>query len=349
MVDKRKVVWMFITLLIAICTIYAVLSQSRDLSISAVISVLSQASLPWLILTFLCMTGFILFEALSLLAILKGFGYRRSFHQGLVYSAGDIYFSAITPSASGGQPASIFFMRQDKVPAAVITVTLLVNLIMYTLAVVSIGIVCLLFRPGVFMRFSIYSKALILFGMVTLSLLTVLFIGLLKKGSVLFDIGKAFFMFFHRIHLMKNPDRYIERLKRMVEQYGMCQKAIIGKKKVLWKVYIYNLLQRISQISVAMTLHIALKGLQIGAAADLWAVQAFCQIGSNCVPIPGGMGAADYLMLDGFGFLFKGSYIYQLQILSRGISFYVCTLISGVIVFAGYLIRRYEGNRKVGK
>ncbi|MFR2128888.1 MAG: hypothetical protein ACLS4M_06675 [Eubacterium ventriosum] len=43
------------------------------------------------------------------------FGYKRPFRKCLVYSSSDIYFSAITPSATGGQPASAYFMMKDKV------------------------------------------------------------------------------------------------------------------------------------------------------------------------------------------------------------------------------------------
>ena len=91
------------------------------------------------------MLGFILFEGFALVVLRRAFGYRRGVWSGYIYSASDIYFSAITPSATGGQPASAYFMIKDGVPGMVVTVTLVANLFMYTLSIIAIGFVCFFF------------------------------------------------------------------------------------------------------------------------------------------------------------------------------------------------------------
>ncbi len=48
------------------------------------------------------------FEGEALREIVFHMGYPTKHKDAFVYSAADIYFSAITPSASGGQPASAF-------------------------------------------------------------------------------------------------------------------------------------------------------------------------------------------------------------------------------------------------
>ena len=84
----------------------------------------------------------------------------------------------------------------------------------------------------------------------------------------------------------------------------------------------------------------ALGGGLAGQGADLWFIQAYAQIGSNCIPIPGGMGAADYLMLDGYQMLFDADFAYELQIVSRSVSFYICTIASGLITLFGSIATR---------
>ena len=223
--------------------------------------------------------------------------------------------------------------------------TLLSNLVLYTLAILTIGGGCLLLRPEVFLRFGLWSRGLILFGMVVLTGLALLFCGLLKKGDGLYHLGEWLLRLLGKAHLVRHPERWVERLKKLVEEYGLCARVLAGKKRVLARAYLLNLAQRVSQITVTPLLCRALGGAAGVSGADLWVVQAFSQIGSNCVPIPGGMGAADYLMLDGFQTLLRGDYAFQLQIVSRGISFYLCTLLSGIIVLAGYLAWR-RGERK---
>ena len=49
------------------------------------------------------------------------------------------------------------------------------------------------------------------------------------------------------------------------------------------------------------------------------------------------MGAADYLMLDGFGSLMSKSDAVLLELLSRSLSFYACVLICGTVTLFSFL------------
>lgn len=72
-------------------------------------------------------------------------------------------------------------------------------------------------------------------------------------------------------------------------------------------------------------------------AADIWFIQNFATMGTYSIPIPGGMGVADYLLIDGFEALFDEASAVNLELISRGMSFYVCMLVSAVTVFLGII------------
>ena len=69
----------------------------------------------------------------------------------------------------------------------------------------------------------------------------------------------------------------------------------------------------------------------------MFATQIYVVMGSNCVPIPGGMGVTDYLMLKGYQQLMSREAAFQLEMLSRGLSFYVCIFVSLTAVLIGYV------------
>lgn len=71
-----------------------------------------------------------------------------------------------------------------------------------------------------------------------------------------------------------------------------------------------------------------------------------CCFRSNCVPIPGAIGVADYLMLSGYQELMSKSDAYHLEILSRGLSFYGCMMISMITVLIGYICLRKKEVRR---
>ena len=117
-------------------------------------------------------------------------------------------------------------------------------------------------------------------------------------------------------------------------EYRQCARLMAKQRKVFVKVYFFNLLQRLSQITVTLLVHLAIGG-SASLAADIWFTQSFVTVGTYSVPIPGGMGVADYLLIDGFRTFFDEATAVNLELISRGMSFYFCMLVSAVTVFLG--------------
>ncbi|WP_036609710.1 lysylphosphatidylglycerol synthase transmembrane domain-containing protein [Oribacterium sp. P6A1] len=343
---KKNIFFAMGAVLIAYLTLRTVSSQSKALTPEHLMLMLEHASIPGLISAFLSMFGFILFEGLALQCLLNSLGYKTNLLKGLLYSAGDQFFSAITPSASGGQPVSALFMRFNRIPVSAITVTLLANLVMYTLSSFSIGLVSIIFMPDVLGNFDEISLAFILFGSLVMLTLTVIFYALLVKSSYLKRIGLNTIKFLHKIHIIKDVTRWNDRMERHMADFKLCSQMLHNKGSVLLLAFIFNLAQRISQISITPLMHLALGNLESVNLARLWIIQNLAQVGSNCVPIPGGMGVADYLMLDGFQSVFTKDYAYMLQTLCRSISFYICSSISGLIVLVGYIKQIIKSNKE---
>ena len=340
---QRKGFWTTVTILIAILTM-ALVIKSSGMSMAQLRSALGEASLSWLIPAAFSMAGIIFFEGEAVLAILWRAGYPHSHKRGFVYAAADVYFSAITPSATGGQPASAFFMIRDGVPAAVATACLLLNLVMYNAAILTIGISCLILKPTIFLNYQPGSRLLIILGILVLTGLGIVFFLLLWKQQTLFRIAMKLMDLLHRMHLMHHPDKWKEKLLHAMHEYKDCVRLLAGSKKMWIQAYLFNVLQRVAQFSVSLFVFLSLGG-EKGKLMDLWVTQCFVSLGSNCVPIPGSMGVTDYLMLDGYRNLMDREMTYTLQVISRGLSFYCCVLISGITVVAGYLLLKKRKTR----
>ena len=95
--DKKKIFWSIFSLLLAGLSIWAVLAQSKTMSLYKLWHSLKNANPFWIFAAILCMIGFVYFEGAAILVIIKAIGYKRSQAGGLLYSASDVYFSAITP------------------------------------------------------------------------------------------------------------------------------------------------------------------------------------------------------------------------------------------------------------
>ena len=344
---KKKFWWAIITFILSALTIYALFYNS-GLSLTELWGDIKNASPVWLIPAALCMLGFIFFEGRSLVLILRSLGYPAKKRRGFLYASADIYFSSITPSATGGQPASAFFMYKDGVSAIEVTVSLILNLTMYTLALVTLGLFTLIFFPGIFLEFNTASKVMILIGIFVMILLAIFFIILLKKQSLVLKIGNIIISILHKLHIKNLAERFKTKLDTAIENYNECVITLAGKKKLLVKTYLLNLLQRASQILVTMFCYFAMHG-NLTDGLRVFAIQTYIVLGSNFIPVPGAVGISEFMMFFGYMMLMNEEAACSLAILSRGISFYTCGIISIFTVILGYLMIFYKHRKEVKK
>lgn len=341
---KKKVFWSIFSLLLAGLTLWAVLSQSEGLSIKDLINEAANSNKLWLACACLCVVIYIFLEGVAICSILKGVGYKRSLKRGMLYSTADIYFSAITPSATGGQPASAYFMIADGVPAGVTTAVLILNLMMYTISIVVLGLISIAINYKLFFGFKVLSKVLIIAGIIILSLFSAGFLSILRKGDKVFNLLARLLNFLHKKRLVHKFDSKMAKLEKTRVEFTDCSKMVAGKTGTMVKAFIWNLLQRASQIAVPAFMSLAF-GKSGSTALNMFASQCLITIGYNCIPVPGAMGVADYLMVDGFTSLIGRADAFRVDMMSRGLSFYICVAVSGIITLVGYIMLRRRRKR----
>lgn len=337
--SKNKLLWSLVFLLIAAGTVYAVISQSKSFSLGEFKRFLSNASPVYIGAAVACMLGFIAFEGLAIYVMCREFKFRCSPLNSFVYSATDIYFSAITPSATGGQPACGYFMVKDGIPALFTTVALVANLAAYAVSTLTLGLVSLVARPGLLMKFSLFSRVLIYLGYGAQIALIVFFTLMLKRKDIVHSICRFAVRLMGKLRLSRRAKALEEKLEKKMEEYEGYSQMIRGKRSMLLKVVLFNILQKAAQVAVTMFSFLAAGG-KLSSAFDIFCLQSYTTIGVNCIPIPGAMGITDYLMLDCFGSVMSPLEATNLELLSRSLSFYCCVIICGVVVVAKIIEQR---------
>ena len=342
---KKKVLWACVTLglsAFAICALF----YNGGFSFAEFLQDIKNASPLWLCAALLCAVAFIFFEGRALVLILRALGYAANKRRGFLYAAADIYFSSITPSATGGQPASAWFMSKDGYRGAQVAAALLLNLTMYTLALVGLGSFSIILFPRLFLEFNTASKAMILFGIFAMAAMAALFILLLKNQRLVLKIGSAFVFILKKFRLEKAAQKFSAKMHSAIENYNECVAILSGKKSLLAKTYLLNLAQRASQILVTVFCFFAMHG-KFEDGLKIFAIQTYVALGSNFIPVPGAAGISEFIMYFGYMTLMGEEDACALAILSRGISFYACSAISLFAVTLGYFtIGRNKNNNE---
>ncbi|MCR5087093.1 MAG: flippase-like domain-containing protein [Lachnospiraceae bacterium] len=342
---RKTALWIILSFGIALLSIWAVTSQNKRFSFRVFWCRLVNADKGWLACAVAAMLGFILFEALAFRCILRGLGYRRSLFANYTYAATDIYFSAITPSATGGQPAAAYIMMHSGgISGSVTTVTILLGLALYALSIIVLGMVCFLCRPALYFSFSLVPRIMIVIGVVVQVGLAFMFVLLILRGQLLCKLACKLLPLAAKLHLVRNPERRAERLQASLNNYRLCAEMTAGKKNMLLKALLFNILQRASQISVTVFAYLATGG-KCKNALDIFSIQSYTILGAAYVPIPGGMGVMDYMLLDGLSGYMDEAAAVDLELLSRAISFYACILLCGFTVLLIYLVQKLRGKK----
>jgi len=323
--------------LLAAVTVFVVSQQSKTFTAEGFLDYVVSVRAWGLAAAVACMLCYILFEGLGLLTICRALGYRQSWRRGVLYSAADIYFSAITPSATGGQPASALFMIGDGIPAAATTVVLMLNLVFYTLSIFVVMLLGLLLYPGAFGLFSMPAHMLIAVGMFFQAALVAGLMLLIFNQKIFLRIVDFFLHVAQRLHLVKTAEKRREKLLEMEADYRASAGVIHRHKRAMAQAFLYNVLQRLSIVLVPVVLYAA-SGYAPRNLGRVFAVQSWVIMGSNSMPMPGAVGVADYLFLDGYGPLVADPV--NLELLSRTVSFYSCVLVCAVILLISFILQK---------
>lgn len=252
-----------------------------------------------------------------------------------LYSFIGFFFSCITPSAGGGQPAQAYFMRKDQIPVSLSVPVLMLVTITYKLVLVIYAGAVLLLRPrGVIEALDpVWGWALL--GLV----LNVAFIGLYLLLVFRPALVERFLGWCIRVPgrlLREKRQKSLQRkLGDWMVKYRHVADCFRDHKGMLLRVTAVSVLQR--SLLFAVT-YLAMRSF--GLEGDLMTVvtlQAMISLGTDLLPLPGGMGASETMFLLIFPAL-CGEMTLPVLLVSRGLSYYGQLMISAVFTAAAVWI-----------
>lgn len=229
-------------------------------------------------------------------------------------------------------------------PAAVSAIALLLNLVMYTVAILTISAVCCLVYPGILCRMSLVPKLFIAFGVIVQTAFIALFLMCIFNEKLILKVCRWGLRLLCKIHVYKDYDAQYEKLLAMIKQYKECGALLKKETGLLIKVFLCNLAQRLSVILVSVCVFLAVGG-EAKCAFKAFSVQTLAVLGSNAVPIPGAVGVADFILLSGFRQIVHEPV--SVELLSRGISFYATIVFCGVLLLCVLIKRKLKNGDKI--
>lgn len=329
---QKKTILSILFLAVLMFATYTVLAQcGKELDFGQMLRFIQAGKPLHFACALVCMCLFVVLEGVSLRRINQKLDWDTGFGPHLIYSAADVYYSAITPSAAGGQPASGYYMVRDGIPLSAATSSLMLNIVCYTASLDIIGVAAMATNFPLFLRMAWPVQLLILLGIGIQFVLLVFFLLCMFKSDLVLGMSRGVIRFLGKLHLVRDPAAKEEKIHHTVEQYAQCVSLMAGSRRLFLEVLALNLAQRVIQMLITCFVCTAVPtGLNFG---QVLARQAFCLTGSNSIPLPGSVGAFEYLYIGIFGLDIDPGALLPSMMTARGISYYLCFVICGVMTW----------------
>jgi len=332
--NKRKII-LNAVLFFAIfaLTVYGVF-HGED--IDAMKEAIRRCSLAWLLPAIACVFFFIWGESIIIWYMMRTYGIYLRKRICFLFSSVGFFFSCVTPSASGGQPMQIYFMKKEKIPIPVSTVILMIVTITYKLVLVVIGLAIMIFaRPflhsylgGILFVFYL-GVALNVFCVI--SMLVLVFHPFLAKRIMIIGLGLL-----ERLHILRHREGRLDRLEQSMDLYGATACYLRSHRGLMTKVFLITFVQRVALFAVTYFVYRAF-GLSSASWLTVTTLQAVISVSVDMLPLPGGMGISESLFLTIFEPVF-GALLLPGMVLSRGLGYYSELIVSAVFTLAAVVI-----------
>lgn len=333
--------------LIFIFSILVVFFFVKD-DFNGVVDVLSKAQWIFVVLAIGVFSFMYIFDALILFVLTRKSKKDYTFKEAILNAMVGSFFSAITPSATGGQFAQAYVFEKQGVHIENSGTVLILNFIAYELVLVLYCFVTILFRQGNSMN------VVEIFGL-KINFLTLVIIGF---GINLFGIfGIIFLAYFkgvekfvkwickvlYKIHIVKD----LEKINRKVDHKIKKLRKELSDIKGNLKPFIIACLLYVCRFSFyfsipffcALALNIRVEPIQI---FTVLALSSYISLLASFVPIPGASGGAEFF----FGLMFANFFGNKTLLASGMLIWRFATFYFGLII-GFFVVMNFNHKRRV--
>ena len=331
---KRKHIVSSLFLITLVVVTVWIIVKNNDME--AVVSAIKQMRISWLVLCIAIALLFVAMEGLIIWYLLRPLNENARLKYCISWSFIGNFFSGITPSATGGQPAQLYYMKHRGIKISESTPVLMTVAVLYKFVLVISGIAIFLFWNENLRRyFGGYLWAYCLGLSLNIIVVAVLLFVMVSPDcskKVVMSIEKLLL----RIKVLKHSEQRTAGLIKAVAEY---QEVVTYFKTNPLKMAIAVGLTFFQRICAFCMTYLVYCGMGMSGTKPLTVVllQACIIIASDMLPLPGSAGVAEMLYGIVFAGVFSGSFLTASMCISRGISFYMVLLVSLAVLIYNQL------------
>ncbi|MCY6371015.1 lysylphosphatidylglycerol synthase transmembrane domain-containing protein [Clostridium ganghwense] len=293
------------------------------------ISQLKNLNYMWILLAVFCMLMYWIIESIVLNIFIQSLNLRQKLRESLKITMVGQFFNSVTPFASGGQPAQLYFMMKRGINGGSASSILTMKLIVYQ------GVLTIYSLIAIILKFTFFQENLPNFFYISI-------IGfIINTGVILFlliasvnkkmtkSILKGIFTFLNKIRLVKDVKGNLIKIEGELSNFHKNAVEMSKNFEILVKCSVLTFVQLTSYFIIPYFIY---RGFNMNSASfwNMVAAETFLNMIVAVIPLPGASGGSEggfYLL---FSLFFKQSTIMPAILLWRIITFYSCIAVGSV-------------------
>ena len=275
-----------------------------------------------------------LLRSLSLHLIIKNFKKDFKFFDTAKNLLITQFFNGITPFASGGQPAQIYFLKKNGVPIPTGTSIIIQNFMVYQIILVLYGLFAIILNHF----FNFFPKVILLKNLIILGFsinaLVMIFLLFISKARKLNKvIIKNIVIVLNKLKIVKNKYKVINKLNLTLDRFHENSKSIQNNFKLFFKCLLCNFVAFPLLYSIPLIIIYSTGSITEINFITSFVACSFVMIIGAFVPIPGGSGGLEFAFARFYGNYITGPVLSTALLIWRFITYYL-GMIAGAIALS---------------
>lgn len=284
---------------------------------------------------------FVVFESLGVHVFFMQQKIHIRFHSSLLVSLIGMFYSDVTPAATGGQPMQVFAFKKRGVPTGVSTSALTVKFFCFETALLSMGGLLWVLYPGIVGECIARCKVIVITGFLINGVVVAAVLLLAINRNIVDAILRFLIRLGISIHLIRSPEKAEKRTREVLEDFHASVDMVTHHPLQLLELLLISCVQILGLMSISYCVYRAM-GLSAYSYGEILVLQFLLYIGASFTPLPGASGAQEggfYLFFQG---VFPDNKLLGALLLWRFFTYYLTLLVGlgSVIINSAANIRR---------
>ncbi|NLO84202.1 MAG: flippase-like domain-containing protein [Clostridiales bacterium] len=324
MKPNSKKLLSFVFLLITLAIVLYIGLSGNDLI--ELVETLKTFSPYFLLICLLCWMIYVLMDALSVHFFLKSQGYSIKLYQSLHAGMTGIYYSNVTPGATGGQPMEMYCLSKYKIPIGISGSALAVKFIVFQFMLLVVGAILWVSNVDFVSANTQGTIWFVILGYIInfFSIGMVILMAISQK-AVRWVIGISIKIGV-KLRICKNPDASRAKWENHCHSFLESVQLVVRHPKEWLLQCLIAVIQLMSLMAVIIVVYHAF-GLTGTSTIELITMGVLLYIGASYTPLPGASGAQEV----GFAVLFQGifpdAHLFVALIIWRFSTYYLSVLV----------------------